>query len=211
MGSEETRRLILDSAERLFAEHGYATTTLKMIAEDAGLTQGSVYHHYRTKSELFLKVDSSANDRMLVPMQEAAAAERTFSAQLSAVLDVATEIVRTDPVTHHFVVMVRLEARRHAEIAEAGHDTRWGDLWQLLISTGIQTGEIDASDRQWALGMLMAVFSGLGQISAELDFERFRLTVEGFKRAFPHSFHTPRRRVAIHNEVSTGAPRRMPR
>ncbi|QLL08727.1 TetR/AcrR family transcriptional regulator [Mycobacterium vicinigordonae] len=197
--SDDTRRLILDSAEQLFSDKGFATTTLKAIAENAGMTQGTVYHHFRTKHELFEAVNDRANDRMLIPMGEAAEAQRTFAGKLASVFDVATEIVRTQPLTAQFVAVVRLETRRHVEIADTGGDLRWARLWRDLVDTGVRTGEIDAADRDWALAMLVAVFLGLGQVSVELDFDRYQMTVDGFKRAFPHSFITPRNTVARHN------------
>lgn len=37
-----THRRVLDSASRLFQEHGYAATTIRAIAEDAGVSPGTV-------------------------------------------------------------------------------------------------------------------------------------------------------------------------
>jgi AcrR family transcriptional regulator len=190
--SEETRRLILNSAEVVFAERGYASTSLQKIAEHAGLTGGTVYHYYRTKGELFLTVDHAANDRMLIPMEEASASQPNFARKLSAVLGVTTDVVRREPLTYHFVAVARLEARRNPEVAEAGNDTRWFQLWSNLVSTGIGTGEIDAKDGHRAAGMLAAIFVGLGQLSIELSFERFRQTVAGFEHALALYFQAAR-------------------
>jgi len=49
-----TRDLILDVAERLFAEHGFAGVSVRQIAADAGLkNQASLYHHFRNKLALY--------------------------------------------------------------------------------------------------------------------------------------------------------------
>lgn len=43
---------IVAAATRLFAKHGYASTTMKAIAEAAGLRQPSVYYWFRRKEEI---------------------------------------------------------------------------------------------------------------------------------------------------------------
>jgi AcrR family transcriptional regulator len=48
-----TRGKLLDAAAAVFAEHGYHGATLDAIAERAGLSKGSVYHHFASKHELF--------------------------------------------------------------------------------------------------------------------------------------------------------------
>ena len=49
-----TRAHILDTAERHFAEHGFAGVTMRNIAMDAGLkNQASLYHHFRDKRALY--------------------------------------------------------------------------------------------------------------------------------------------------------------
>ena len=45
-----TRREILQSAQRLFERHGYATTTMAAIANEAGVALKTVYFAFETKS-----------------------------------------------------------------------------------------------------------------------------------------------------------------
>jgi AcrR family transcriptional regulator len=46
----ETRRQILTAAQRLFEQHGYAATTMKTIAAEAGVALKTVYVAFETKS-----------------------------------------------------------------------------------------------------------------------------------------------------------------
>lgn len=49
-----TRELILDAAERRFAERGYAGVAVREIAADAGLkNQASLYHHFKNKRAIY--------------------------------------------------------------------------------------------------------------------------------------------------------------
>ncbi|MFC4585492.1 TetR/AcrR family transcriptional regulator [Sphaerisporangium corydalis] len=50
--AEKTRRTLLDTAQRLFAEHGYDATSLQMIADAMDVTKANVYYYFHTKAEI---------------------------------------------------------------------------------------------------------------------------------------------------------------
>ena len=50
---ERTRQVILDAAYRLIIDQGYAATSMRQIAESAGLALGSIYNHFSSKDEVF--------------------------------------------------------------------------------------------------------------------------------------------------------------
>lgn len=45
--------MVLDAALRLFAHHGYGATSVRQIADEAGVSIGAVYHHFPDKESLF--------------------------------------------------------------------------------------------------------------------------------------------------------------
>ncbi len=51
--TETTRDRILDVAERLFAQQGFAGTVVRDIAREAGLTAPSLYNHFDGKQALY--------------------------------------------------------------------------------------------------------------------------------------------------------------
>jgi AcrR family transcriptional regulator len=51
--SERSRRQVLDAALDLFAHRGYRATTMRDIADAAGVSIGNVYHHYPDKGTIF--------------------------------------------------------------------------------------------------------------------------------------------------------------
>jgi len=53
---EITAERILDAAEALFAEHGYAGTTLRDVAERVGIRIPSLYNHFESKDALYAAV-----------------------------------------------------------------------------------------------------------------------------------------------------------
>ncbi|HZM56762.1 MAG TPA: helix-turn-helix domain-containing protein [Acidimicrobiales bacterium] len=54
--ADARRRQLFDVALRLFAEHGYAATTMDDIAEAAGVTKPLVYQHFESKRALYLEL-----------------------------------------------------------------------------------------------------------------------------------------------------------
>jgi AcrR family transcriptional regulator len=51
--SASTKRALVDVAEELFTEHGYANTSLDAIVAGARVTKGALYHHFSGKQALF--------------------------------------------------------------------------------------------------------------------------------------------------------------
>ncbi|WP_405586579.1 TetR family transcriptional regulator [Streptomyces sp. NBC_01190] len=50
--SEQTRAVILDTAMRLFQERGYDKTTMRAIAQEAGVSVGNAYYYFESKEFL---------------------------------------------------------------------------------------------------------------------------------------------------------------
>ena len=53
---ERTRFRILEIAAALFVEHGYFGVSIRDIAEAAGITNGAVYGHFKTKGHLLVEI-----------------------------------------------------------------------------------------------------------------------------------------------------------
>lgn len=61
-GGSSTASVILDTAETQFARHGYAGTTLRHIAAQAGLREPGIYNHFDSKAALYAAVLQRALD-----------------------------------------------------------------------------------------------------------------------------------------------------
>nr|MDH3163626.1 helix-turn-helix domain containing protein [Bacillus licheniformis] len=51
-----SKETLIEAAKRRIAEHGLDKLTLKAVAEEAKVTQGTVYYHFRTKERLVFEV-----------------------------------------------------------------------------------------------------------------------------------------------------------
>lgn len=51
-----TKDLIIEVAGRLFMDKGFKATSTREIAEQAGITQPNLYHHFKTKEAIYIAV-----------------------------------------------------------------------------------------------------------------------------------------------------------
>src|SRR5690625_1057220 len=63
--SNTTRDAILDAAEHVFAEKGYAGATVKYIARRAGCYESLIYYHFGNKEKLFTQVLKNAYQKLI--------------------------------------------------------------------------------------------------------------------------------------------------
>ncbi|MEU7755004.1 TetR/AcrR family transcriptional regulator [Micromonospora sp. NPDC049171] len=82
----DNRRLIIDSAKRLFWRHGYSTTSPKQVMADSGVGQGSFYHHFPTKPDLGQEVVRENGRDLLASVRAAMEGLPTGRERLAAFL-----------------------------------------------------------------------------------------------------------------------------
>lgn len=66
----EREERILEAAAKLIAHYGYDKTTVSDIAEEAGISKGAVYLHYKSKEDLFDALIMHEGMKMLDVMLE---------------------------------------------------------------------------------------------------------------------------------------------
>jgi AcrR family transcriptional regulator len=93
MTTPDTRTLIVDTALRLFEERGYAGTTMRAIATEAGLSPSNAYYWFASKDQLvqefYLRIQVAHRERSA----EALAAGGTLAERLRAVEDAFFEVI----------------------------------------------------------------------------------------------------------------------
>lgn len=62
---EEKKKIILDTALELFANQGYAATSIKVIAEKAGISKGLMYNYFDSKETLLRTILMQLMEEML--------------------------------------------------------------------------------------------------------------------------------------------------
>lgn len=110
---ERTRQAVLEAAHQLFVEQGYAATSMRQIAEKAGLALGGIYNHFPTKDAIFSEVIVAYHPfHQVLPLLQAASGD-TFEAFVrNAAKSMVAELGRRpDFIKLMFVELVEFEGR----------------------------------------------------------------------------------------------------
>lgn len=113
--AERTRAAVLEAAEALFAERGFATTRLEDVAERVGIRRASIVYYFRDKRALYEAVLDSAFSGLLERVQTALASSDPLPARIEACVGAWVDYVGRRPT------FARLLLR---EVADAGADER---------------------------------------------------------------------------------------
>lgn len=92
---EETRATLLAVARRMFAEQGYAATSMDDLTAQGGLTRGALYHHFGDKKGLLAAVveqlDAEMDERLIAISDSAENPWDGFRQRCRAYLEMAQE------------------------------------------------------------------------------------------------------------------------
>lgn len=83
---EETRRRILEAALALLAERGYEGTTMRAVAEEAGVSVGNAYYYFRSKDHLVQAFYDRSHEEHLEACRPVLEREVAFEARLRGVM-----------------------------------------------------------------------------------------------------------------------------
>jgi AcrR family transcriptional regulator len=84
--------LILETALRLFRERGYAETTMRAVAKEAGVAVGNAYYYFDSKEHLIQGFYDRNQVAHRVAAEEVLATETDFAARLRGVLHVGVDV-----------------------------------------------------------------------------------------------------------------------
>jgi AcrR family transcriptional regulator len=137
-GASNVRDEILDAAEELFANLGYAGTTLREVSQQAKVTQALINYYFGSKyglfEEVFLRRGAAISDERLKNLEALQAQGDPVSVrQIVEAFLLPTVILRTSAQGRHFL---RLQARLHTEppnISYALRDKAYGTSTQRYV------------------------------------------------------------------------------
>ena len=153
-GDSGTRAAVIAAARRSFAEAGYAATTIRRVAADAGVDPSLVMQYHGSKRGLFLDAMSLPFDTGAAVEQIAAGPRREVGARLARFLATAWE----DPVTRSVILGRARAAATEPEGAALVRAQIADDLvYPLVVRLGSDRPELRSGLVSTSLiGMIMA-------------------------------------------------------
>jgi len=156
--SAQSRTSILDAAARIFGRKGYGETSLREIAEAAGMQAGSLYYHFASKEELFDEVLSTGMRNIHEKVQCAVRSlESTAShrERIECAITAHLELLLKD--SDYYRVACRLLAQAPEPLASRHEAFRiqYGRLWDEFLRDAQAAGEIRKEIKIVPLRMLI--------------------------------------------------------
>jgi AcrR family transcriptional regulator len=139
------REELLDLAGRMFAEQGLRTTTVRDIADSAGILSGSLYHHFDSKESMVDEILRGFLDRLFARYHEIVDAGRPADVTLTDLVVASFETIDRD---HNAVAIYQDEAKRLSSqdrfsyIGERNREFR--GLWETVLRSGVEDGTFRA-------------------------------------------------------------------
>jgi AcrR family transcriptional regulator len=168
--SAGTTAALLDAARSLFAEEGFAGTSLETVAAEAGVTKGALYHHFSSKRELFRAVYAREQERLVEQSFGASARKRdpwdAFEAALVAYFEAAS-----DPAVQRITLLDAPSALGWEECHGIAVSS-----WSMLIEGGlaraIDAGELEPRPLEPLANLLYGAICQGAMIVARSDNQR---------------------------------------
>ncbi|KXU82876.1 TetR family transcriptional regulator [Caballeronia megalochromosomata] len=175
--SVDTRENLLRLAARSFATQGYAATTMRSIAEQAGIEAASIYYHFSSKEEMVDVVMEHGGESILQHIRDhvealpaEADAEDRFKAalvgQMSAVIKYGDYALAHGRLLSQLPDKVRdKQVRRRAR-----HQQFWAGVLEDLRTEGFLREDVDiALARVFVLGFVNSVQTWFDPKKGSLD------------------------------------------
>src|SRR5688572_30046840 len=137
------REELLAIAAELFATKGFKNTTVRDIADAAGILSGSLYHHFDSKESMVDEILSSFQEELFDKYAEIVAGDADPRAKLDAAVRVSFEAIDQH---RNEVAIFQNEADylgtfdRFAYLADRNKQSR--DVWHALLNEGVSSGAL---------------------------------------------------------------------
>jgi len=158
--SQNTQTLVRQSAERLFARHGYAAVSMRQLASDVGVQVGTIYNYTKDKQALLFTIMSEHMTELLQAWSREGLRLDPIE-QLSRFLNFHLDyhLARRDAVFIAYMELRNLDDTNFAQIETLRR--QYEDALEQILVAGKNTKSFDVADTRITtlaiIGMLTEV------------------------------------------------------
>src|SRR4051812_2128742 len=147
---------LVDLATKLFGEHGYEATTVRMIADAMGVKSGGLYSHIASKDEVLVHIVMSVAHDFYAGAEAARQSAEGAEGRLRAMCRAHLEVLhrRHDAVRVYYDEWRRLDPTSRKQIAQLRDD--YEANFTEVIEEGIASGEFRDVDVRSAVLVILS-------------------------------------------------------
>ena len=167
--SASTKRALIDVAEELFTENGYAATSLDSIVAGARVTKGALYHHFSGKQALFEAVFERVESNASKAIQKSLRGERDPWEKAMLGLRAFLEVVQ-EPTYRRVVILEGPAVLGYARFREQEERSTFAnvlDIVRSVLSAG--NWDLDEDMLQTFARIFFGAMSSAGESVAGAD------------------------------------------
>lgn len=159
MAGADTRTLIERAALALFVRDGFDAATTRLIAAEAGISEGAIYRHFKSKDELAGALFLDIHRRLTDVIEAAAATAKGIDAQTDAAVRAYCAVADEDWLLYSFHL---LQLHRFLPLwEETGRDPV--TAVERIIARAIRAKEIPKGDPAVLAAMALGIVSQTAQ------------------------------------------------
>jgi len=166
---DERKEQIIQSAIKIFSRRGITGTKLSMIAIEAGISQGLLYHYFKSKDELFIHLVERA-------IQESKDGLKSVYSLSGTPLEKLKEITQLFHEGQHYFLLIHqartadgVPEKAKQLIAEYSMESYIVDTWEPLFVEGQKIGEFAPGDPRQLISAYFTVISALMTLNIHID------------------------------------------
>ncbi len=160
--SEERKLQIIEAAVSVFAREGFGKARMDDIAEEAGLSKGTLYWYFNSKDTIISSIMDSIFSREISRLRKLEDTDLPAKEMLKIYIETVTEDLRKMepilPILYEFMAMGFRQKSIHKSLQKNFRE--FMRVTEPLIQRGIDKGEfknVDPIDASYTLG---AIFEG---------------------------------------------------
>ena len=144
-GAGGRREELLRIAGSLFAQRGFRNTTVRDIADTAGILSGSLYHHFDSKESMVDELLDTFQTELFDTYDAIVSSDRSPLAKIEAVVRASFDAIDQH---HSEVAIFQNDATYLSSFERFGYlierNARFRDLWSGLLKEAMAAGELRA-------------------------------------------------------------------
>ncbi len=141
---EARRRAILESAVRVFAEHGFFAARIRDIAAGAGVAEGTIYLYFDGKDDLLLTAFRDKVAEFVASVRDVLPSHAPFEERLARFIGLQFESIQAEPA---LATVLLLESRQSSKFyGGAVRDVlrTYAQAIDELLGSGVADGAVRA-------------------------------------------------------------------
>lgn len=144
---------LMAAAVKLVATGGQAAATIRAIASEAGVTEGAIYRHFRSKEELYWAAYKQIIEKMICEKQKLVAKKIPVKEKIRQWVQLTYEYYDRKPEAFSYALL----ATGCVPEAELEITHTQGKLFKSVYEAGVATGEV----RPMNLDLALSHFAGV--------------------------------------------------